>query len=135
MYHPFLRGLLLAVVTGIVCGVFGCSTLPHVPPEVANNPTPILAGAHGKLSPERSKAILEAVDLQSGGSGPLEKHLSIEEEINDFALVIGNRVTLLQDGPATYKAMYVAIRAAKDISTSRLAFWRTTSSAGSLPSC
>jgi cardiolipin synthase len=104
----------LVVVTGAVCGlVFACSTLPRVPPEAATNPPPILAGANGELSPERSKAILKAVDRRSGGSELLKNHLSIEEEITEFPLVIGNRVTLLQDGPATYKAMYIAIRAAK----------------------
>src|SRR6185295_7988223 len=30
------------------------------------------------------------------------------------ALVVGNKVTLLQDGPATYRAMFAALRAAKD---------------------
>ena len=113
------RSLLLPqlprIVTSAVCGLLlACTTLPRSPVEVAGNATPILVGAHGELSPERSKAILRAVDARSGGSELLRKHLLIEEEITDFPLTIGNSVTLLQDGPETYKAMYVAIRAARD---------------------
>ena len=115
VHYTFWRSLRVGVVAGTVFGfVFACSTLPRVPPEAANDAAPILTGARGELSPERSKAILKAVGRQSGGSELLKKHLSIEEEITDFPLVIGNRATLLQDGPATYKAMYVAIRAARD---------------------
>jgi cardiolipin synthase len=71
-------------------------------------------GASGELPPERSTAILDAIERRSGSSELLARHLAIEETITDLPLVVGNRVTLLEDGPATYKAMYVAIRAAKD---------------------
>jgi len=71
-------------------------------------------GENGALTSEQSKAILNAVDRQSGRKEILEAHLINEEEITDLPLVIGNRVTLLQDGPATYRAMYIAIRGAKD---------------------
>jgi len=44
----------------------------------------------------------------------LDKHLALEQEIAGSPLVVGNKVTLLQDGPATYRAMFAAIGAAKD---------------------
>jgi cardiolipin synthase len=45
----------------------------------------------------------------------LEKHLAYEQAVNaDSPLVLGNKLTLLQNGPATYQAMFTAIRAARD---------------------
>jgi cardiolipin synthase len=115
MHGSSFHSSISLIVAGAACGLAaGCSTLPHVPPDAAIHAAPILVGPNGELSPGSSKAILKAVDARSGGSELLKTHLSIEEQITDLPLVIGNRVTLLQDGPATYKAMYVAIRAAKD---------------------
>jgi cardiolipin synthase len=115
MHRQSLRSLISLIVAGIASGLAaGCSTLPRVPPDTAADATPILVGPNGELSPGQSKAILKAVDRRSGGSELLRTHLAIEEQITDLPLVIGNRVTLLQDGPATYKAMYIAIRAAKE---------------------
>ena len=49
------------------------------------------------------------------GGGILGRHLIVEQAINtDSPLVGGNRLTLLQDGPATYAAMREAIAAATD---------------------
>jgi hypothetical protein len=87
MNSSFWSLKLPAIATSAVCGLLvACSSLPRVPSEVASNAPPTLVGAHGELSPERSKAILKAVDQRSGGSELLKKHLSIEEEINDFPL-------------------------------------------------
>jgi cardiolipin synthase len=101
-----------------MCALWGivvaCSSLPQIPSQPRTTASPRLVGASGELSPERSTAILGAIERRSGGSELLARHLLIEEAITDLPLVVGNRVTLLQDGPATYKAMYVAIRAAKD---------------------
>jgi cardiolipin synthase len=85
-----------------------------VPTDVSTDQTPLLVGAKGQLSPERSKAILDAVHSRSSGTDLLDKHLAMEEAITDLPLTIGNRVTLLQDGPATYRAMHAAIRSARD---------------------
>lgn len=93
--------------------ILGCAGLPQVQPMESSGTPPILVGAQGELTSEQSKAILQALD-RHGPSDLLEKHLSTEEAIADLPLVVGNRVTLLQDGPATYKAMYAAIRAARD---------------------
>jgi len=93
------------------CCFWACAELPAVRTE-PTGATPILVGTHGELSPEQSEAILRTVEGRGGDL--LKKHLSTEEAITDLPLAVGNRVTLLQDGPATYKAMYAAIRAAKD---------------------
>ena len=44
----------------------------------------------------------------------LERHVLVEETIAGAPLTAGNAATLLQDGPATYKAMFGAIERARD---------------------
>ncbi|HEX4858550.1 MAG TPA: cardiolipin synthase [Usitatibacteraceae bacterium] len=66
------------------------------------------------MSTTQSKAIL--VRMQKGGvpTDIFDRHLANEEGIVDSPLVIGNKALLLRDGPATFQAMFGAIRAAKD---------------------
>ncbi len=72
-------------------------------------------GAHGPVSAARSDAILVRLEGKDGASDVLQKHLAYEQAVNaDSPLVLGNKLTLLQNGPATYQAMFAAIRAAKD---------------------
>ena len=75
---------------------------------------PQLEGARGPLSAARSKQVLD--DLRAGGQNTdiLGRHLALEAALGDSPLVAGNRVKLLQDGPATYAAMFAAIAAARD---------------------
>jgi cardiolipin synthase A/B len=95
----------------------GCSNLPTLHPDMAlRDPRPVqLEGARGALSPERSKAILASLQAQQpGDSAIFDKHLATEAALVGSPLVVGNRVTLLQDGKATYEAMFDAIAGAKD---------------------
>jgi cardiolipin synthase len=73
-----------------------------------------LEGARGPLTPQQSKAILDR--LKSGGkeTSIFDRHLALEEAIVGSPLMVGNKVVLLQDGPATFQAMFTAIRAARD---------------------
>ena len=92
-----------------------CSSLPRIVPDMArSSPAPQLAGAHGPLSVVRSKEILDG--LRAGGKevGVLDRHLALEAAVSDSPLVAGNSVQLLQDGSATYRAMFGAIAAARD---------------------
>lgn len=108
-----MRPLVITVIAG--CLAMACATLPPAPPAAGTHDrTPTLVDAKGELPPERSQAILDAVDRSTEGTDLLRKHLANEEAITDLPLTVGNRVTLLQDGPATYKAMYAAVRAARD---------------------
>jgi cardiolipin synthase A/B len=94
----------------------GCATPAKLitPPADSAGEQPILVGAHGPLSAERSQAILDELAKESGNNGLLVRHIKVEEALSRFPLTIGNKVTLLRDGPATYRAMYQAIREAKD---------------------
>ncbi len=72
-------------------------------------------GKHGPVSDTLSDAILERLEGPRGDTDILEKHLAYEQAVNaNSPLVLGNKVTLLQNGPATYAAMFAAIDAAKD---------------------
>ncbi|MDO9316385.1 MAG: cardiolipin synthase [Burkholderiaceae bacterium] len=99
-----------------VLGFAGCSSSPAIVPEPDLGPAPavLLQGSQGHLSPSRSKAILRR--LGSGGeeTGIFDHHLAREQAIVGSPLTTGNRVLLLQDGPATYQAMLAAIVAARD---------------------
>jgi cardiolipin synthase len=94
----------------------GCGSLPTIVPDMAMQPNrPVqLEGARGPLTVEQSKAVLEK--LKSGGkeTSIFDRHLALETAIVGSPLMVGNRVLLLRDGPATFEAMFAAIREAKD---------------------
>ncbi|MDP1899063.1 MAG: cardiolipin synthase [Rubrivivax sp.] len=73
-----------------------------------------LHGAQGPLSPGQSKAILDRLSSRGVATGIFDRHLAREEAIVGSPLTSGNRVRLLQDGPATYRAMLAAILTARD---------------------
>ncbi|WP_374705062.1 cardiolipin synthase [Andreprevotia sp. IGB-42] len=96
-------------------GLYGCSSLPAVVPDLAVRHTPVqLEGAKGTLSVTQSKAVLAKLAASGQGSDILQRHLALEEAIAGSPLTTGNDVKLLQDGPATYQAMYAAIESAQD---------------------
>ena len=97
-------------------GLAGCSNLPTFVPDLHrhNGPPVKLEGAGGPLSAAQSKAILDRLERRGQDTSLLDRHLALEEAIVGSPLTTGNRVLLLQDGPATYQAMYTAIMAARD---------------------
>lgn len=99
----------------LVFGLVGCKSLPRVVPDLDRRPPPVrLEGAQGPLSAERSRAILERLRAGGQGTDVLSRHLALEEAIVGSPLTAGNKAVLLEDGPATYRAMLAAIAAAKD---------------------
>ncbi|HVA15302.1 MAG TPA: phospholipase D-like domain-containing protein [Stellaceae bacterium] len=69
-----------------------------------------VVGTRGPLSAARSKAIIAKLGAHSD---LLQLHLAIEQEVSGAPLSVGNRTHLLVDGPATFRAMFAAIRSAK----------------------
>src|SRR5688572_28185255 len=94
----------------------GCGSLPRVVPDMARTPSaPVrLEGTRGPLSAAQSKAVLERLASRGEETGIFERHLALEESLTGTPLVVGNKVVLLQDGPATYQAMFDEIAAARD---------------------
>ncbi len=113
--HRRAPWLYAALSTTVVLGL-SCSSLPTFIPDLARQPVrPVpLEGVHGPLSAAQSRAILQR--LQSGGQPTdiFSRHLALEEAIVGSPLTTGNAVRLLQDGPATYRAMLAAIAGARD---------------------
>ena len=72
-----------------------------------------IEGSRGPLTQAKSDAILANLKANSPETSILGHHLAIEEALTENALTAGNRVTLLEDGKATYTAMLAALRAAK----------------------
>jgi cardiolipin synthase A/B len=93
-----------------------CSSLPVIVPDMALVRTPVQVEAvNGRiLSPSQSNALLEKRGLTSAQSNHFERHLALEQEVSDSPLISGNAALLLQDGPATYAAMFAAIEGARD---------------------
>ena len=95
----------------------GCSTLPSVAPDLRPvDPGSVqFQAASGRiLSPERSRALIEKLAGSGEQADVLARHLALEQAVSDSPLTLGNRVVLLEDGPATYAAMFAAIDSARN---------------------
>ena len=75
---------------------------------------PEVKGTEGKLPPGQSKKVLKKVEAQAPEADRLELEIKLMQEVSGAPLAAGNKVTLLMDGPSTYKAMLKAIGAAKE---------------------
>jgi cardiolipin synthase A/B len=107
----------MAVAACCPLALAACASLPDAAREMEMPHAEAVEfdNARGPVSASTSAAILEKLKSQSGDIDILQKHLALEQAINaDSPLVLGNKLVLLQDGPATYKAMIAAIRKAKD---------------------
>jgi cardiolipin synthase len=101
----------------VVAFLVGCTSLPDSEPqtEVPPEKTVEFESARGPVSARQGDAILDALKSKSGDIDILQKHLALEQAINaDDPLLLDNKLVLLQDGPATYRAMFAAMRAARN---------------------
>lgn len=111
--------LALAISLSICVGsIVACSSVPDVEdlidqPQTAGT-QPDVRGANGPLTAKQSKAVLARLEREAPNTDVLQRHLALESALADSPLVIGNKVALLRDGPATFKAMFQSIRGAKD---------------------
>ncbi len=107
----------LALLALLAFTVAGCSTLPTIVPDMrpADPGSVQFQAASGRiLSPERSRALVERLSGTGESADMLAHHLAIDQAVSDAPLTLGNRVVLLENGPATYAAMFSAIDAARD---------------------
>ncbi len=109
--------LFLFLVLTVACSG-GCASLPDVREAIhdvlASNEQPEVFSAKGPLSPNRTKALLERLKSSVAPTDLLERHIAVMEFLGGNPLIKGNSVKLLVDGPATYAAMFRAIRNARD---------------------
>jgi len=96
----------------------GCATLPNVSDKMDKAQTDEdprrIVSSKGLLSPQKSKAIMERLKKSVNPTDVLERYTAVVESVTESPLTKGNKVSLLIDGPATYAAMFEAIRNAKD---------------------
>lgn len=99
-------------------GLASCASVPNVEPFIAQAAAtaakPQLAGPRGPLSAAESAAILDRLRAQAPHSDVLKRHLVIEEAITENPLVVGNRTRILPDGETSFRAMFAAMRRARD---------------------
>lgn len=70
--------------------------------------------AHGLLSAQRVRGVFARLKGSGAELDILQQHVGLEQAIVGTPLTAGNSVRLLQDGAATYRAMFAAIDAATD---------------------
>ena len=108
VWSAFIGTLLLA----------SCAMLPDVGHLQARASTPhqepTVLTPRGELSDEKTQALLNHMAARAGPTDILARHVAAEEAISGQPLIAGNKVTLLDDGPETMRAMMNAIRNARD---------------------
>lgn len=114
-----MRNLLLryvAIATLALLALAGCATLPDTDALIARHvgQAARFENARGQISRQKSAAILAQLKGKSGDIDILEKQMVLEQAIAGSPLTLGNKVRLLQNGAATYSAMFAAIRQARD---------------------
>jgi cardiolipin synthase len=94
----------------------GCASLPETSALIAwhSDQAAKFESARGPVSSRRSAAIVAQLKRKSGDLDILDKQIALEQATSDSPLTLGNKVTLLQDGTATYAAMFATIALAQD---------------------
>ena len=105
---------LVVAVLVLASALAGCVPLPRYEMPQGQAAMPRIVGARGPLTAAQSKAVIQRLANAAGDEGMLARHLAIEEAVAETPLVSGNRTRILRDGPETFRAMFAAIKAAKD---------------------
>jgi cardiolipin synthase len=107
-------GALLTIGTALFSS---CGAIPDANALLHANPLYVVdskfIGPEGPLTTRHARLIIARLkEHQKIPSDILERHLAFEQAISGVPLVLGNKVTLLKNGAATYDAMLAAIRSA-----------------------
>jgi cardiolipin synthase len=97
----------------------GCGTIPDARTVIGERiyylRHPRFVGPNGPLTQEQGRQILARLQRhQNTATDILQRHLAFEQAITGEPLVLGNKVTLLENGTATYRTMLATIRGAHD---------------------
>lgn len=114
----FQNGAILLVLALLLAG---CASMPLFESvdgtadgaAATQNPAPRLSDARGPLTAKQSKAILDKLRRQTPDADVLGRHLAFSQEIAASPLTVGNKVSLLRDGEASFDAIFAAIAEAK----------------------
>jgi cardiolipin synthase len=114
--RPFMTKHVAAPAALLLTLVFaGCAGVPDAQFHTQRYTTQAaeFKTAWGPVNDRIGVAIVDDLKRKAGDLDILDRQIAIEQAIVGKPLVLGNRVKLLQDGPATYEAMFAAIRQAK----------------------
>ena len=114
MSRRLFRGLSFIVVVALIAMAASCASLPEINPDLAPTKSVVLEGPGRPLTAAQSKAVIDKLAAGGKETNIFDRHLALEEAVAGTPLTAGNRVHLLQDGPAAYRAMFAAIKAARD---------------------
>lgn len=105
----------LVLILGLQC-LNGCGTIPNASALIHNSAmydqAPRVDSAQGPLSARQSEAVLEGLAERSDETEIVARQLRFEQAVSGSPLVLGNKVSLLENGAATYRAMFAAIEGA-----------------------
>ncbi|HKV56294.1 MAG TPA: cardiolipin synthase [Candidatus Binataceae bacterium] len=109
-------GIVLALVA-LALTASGCGTIPNARELIHTRflyfEKPRFVGPYGPVPQERSEEIIARIKShQETPTDILERQMAFEQAVSNVPLVLGNKVTLLENGSATYDAMLAAIRGA-----------------------
>jgi cardiolipin synthase len=96
-----------------------CGTIPNAGPLLHTNPlylaNPSVIGPDGPLTARQAQRVIDRLKEHQGApSDILDRHLAFEQALSNVPLVLGNKITLLENGAVTYRAMLEAIGKARD---------------------
>ena len=109
---------ILALLAVVVVGLAACAHVPIVSErqlqqEASGTQSIRVYGTKGPLSARQAGRVLARVAAQAPNADALDRHLALEQIIAKGPLYAGNSVRVLQDGAATFPAMFSAIAGAK----------------------
>ena len=128
---------LVAIATACLILTVSCAVLPDTDALIDEHAGQAarFENAGGPLSAQKNAAVVADLKRKSGDIDILDKQIALEQAIVGSPLIMGNKVILLQDGAATYAAMFAAIRPPVTISTWSPTSSRTMKSGTSLRIC
>ena len=95
-----------------------CASLPDVrylrERHLRPQQEPTIVTVRGEMPDGKKQALLDNMEAQVGPTAILARHVAAEEAISGRPLIAGNKVVLLDDGPATMRAMLNAISNARE---------------------
>src|SRR5205807_6302740 len=98
----------------MLVAICGCGAIPDANALLHTNPLylvrPQFVGPHGPLTARQATHVIARLKAdQQAPTDILGRHLAFEQALTDQPLAVGNQVTLLKNGAATYAAMLAAI--------------------------
>jgi cardiolipin synthase A/B len=102
----------------IAAGMSGCGTIPDAEQLIQTKALelvhPRFIGPHGFLTRKQGQQIIARMEShQDAPTDILQRHIGFEQAISNVPLVVGNKVTLLENAGETYRAMLTAIHGAQ----------------------